>query len=74
MSSRIRTLNSGAKLAPFNSGGGGCQNCLAKTDHALQQIFISGHFFPKNVSKGGGRFEKNFLDIKKRVENIFFRT
>jgi hypothetical protein len=34
----------GAKLAPFNSGGV-CQNCPAKTDDALQQIFISGQYF-----------------------------
>jgi hypothetical protein len=33
-------VTSGAKLAPFNSGGV-CQNCPAKTDDALQQIFIS---------------------------------
>jgi hypothetical protein len=39
-------LCSGAKLAPFNSGGV-CQNCPAKTDDALQQIFISGHYFPQ---------------------------
>jgi hypothetical protein len=38
----IRALCPGAKLAPFNSGGV-CQNCPAKTDDALQRIFISGH-------------------------------
>ena len=37
-------FSAGAKLALFNSGGV-CQNCPAKTDDALQQIFISGHYF-----------------------------
>jgi hypothetical protein len=45
--------NPGAKLAPFNSGGV-CQNCPAKTDDALQEIFISGHYFAKNVGDRGG--------------------
>jgi uncharacterized Fe-S cluster-containing MiaB family protein len=54
-------VTSGAKLAPFNSGGV-CQNCPAKTDDALLQIFISGHYFSQKCLK------KNFPDIKKRVE------
>jgi hypothetical protein len=37
-------LVEGAKLAPFNSVGV-WQNSPAKTDDALQQLFISGHYF-----------------------------
>jgi hypothetical protein len=62
---------SGAKLTPFNSGGV-CQNCPAKTDDALQQIFISGHYFSQNVGNWGLEL-KNFRTLKKRVEK-FFRT
>jgi hypothetical protein len=54
---KISLSRPGAKLAPFNSEGAGvCQNCPAKTDDALQQIFISDHYFPKNVGEreGGG--------------------
>jgi hypothetical protein len=40
----------GAKLAPFNSGGGGCLPELpCQTDDALQQIFISGHYFSQTI-------------------------
>ena len=53
---------SGAKLARSNSGGV-CLNCPAKTDDALQQIFISGLLFCQNF----------FRTLKKRVEK-FFRT
>jgi hypothetical protein len=35
----ILISHTGAKLAPFNSGGV-CQNCSAKTDGALQQFFF----------------------------------
>ena len=53
-------LVAGAKLAPFNSvegGGGVWQNCPAKTDDALQQIFISGHYFSQKCWRAGvGKF------------------
>jgi hypothetical protein len=43
----------GAKLAPFNSEGV-CQNCPTKTDDALQQVFISGHYFSRKCWRAGG--------------------
>jgi hypothetical protein len=46
----ILISHTGAKLAPFNSGGV-CQNCPAKTDGALQQIF-----FPDIKKKGRKTF------------------
>jgi hypothetical protein len=63
----------GAKLAPFYSGGVS-QNCPAKTDNALQQIFISGHCLSQKCwhTGGGGGVGKKFsghtpakLSIKK---------
>jgi hypothetical protein len=48
----ILVLLSGAKLAPLHSGGV-CQNCPAKTDDALQQIFISETIFFKKMLASG---------------------
>ena len=48
---------SGAKLAPFNSGGV-CQNCYAKADDALQRIFISGHYCHQKCWQLGVGVEK----------------
>jgi hypothetical protein len=45
-------LVAGAKLAPFNLGGV-WQSCPAKTDDALQQIFISGHYFSQKCWRAG---------------------
>jgi hypothetical protein len=63
------SIYAGAKLAPFNSGGV-CQNFPAKTDNALQQIFISGHYFPKNVGDWGGGWKKVFPDSNKIFPGI----
>ena len=63
---QIFPLKTGTKLVPFNSGGV-CQNCPAKTDDALQQIFISGHYFPQKCGKFfSGHYKKGhkiFPDI-----------
>jgi hypothetical protein len=48
-------IDSGAKLAPFNSGGV-CQNCPAKTDDALQ---------------GGGGGVSGHKPVKLMVKTIF---
>jgi hypothetical protein len=60
----ILISHTGAKLAPFNSGGV-CQNCPAKTDDALQQIFYFWPlFFPKML-------KIFFPDIRKKGQKIF---
>jgi hypothetical protein len=60
---KITQRSTGVKLAPFKSGGV-CQNYPAKTDDALQQVFISGHyFFQKCWRAGGGGQKKIFVQI-----------
>jgi hypothetical protein len=53
--------------------GGVCQNCPAKTDDALQEIFISETiFFPQMLASGGVGVGENFFpDIRKDCQKIF---
>ena len=67
----ITVKYSGAKLALFNSGGV-CQNCPAKTDDALQQFFISGHYFsPKKGQKYFSRHKPVKLRFKKKFSDQY---
>jgi hypothetical protein len=59
-------LNAGAKLAPFDwGGGGGLLELPCKTDDALQQ---------KGERGGGGGVEKNFSGQKKFNLKVKKRT